>query len=98
MTHQCGELFFPFNQRDLDRLDRREGVLIESYTRGPLEVHKENGEAVQTETYFAVRERDHDFPPHRNYIDLYVRGAKYFGLPARYITFLEDLLKQSKSD
>lgn len=89
---------FSVNDRDLPRLDRREGVLIGAYTRGPLEVHKENGDAVPTETYFAVRQQEHNFAPHRDYIELYIRGARHFGLPAHYIASLEGVLKNAKSD
>jgi cation transport regulator ChaC len=89
---------FSVNERDLGRLDRREGVLIGSYTRGPCEVHKQNGEPVQTQTYFAVRQREQDFVPHKEYIDLYLQGAKHFGLPPHYIELLELIREHAKSD
>jgi cation transport regulator ChaC len=89
---------FSVDRRDLDRLDRREGLLIGSYIRDGLEVHKESGEAVQTETYFAVRQQEQDFTPHQKYIELYVRGAKHCRLPAHYIELLEGLHGTAKSD
>jgi cation transport regulator ChaC len=86
------------NDRDLKRLDRREGVLVGVYTRGPVEVHNQDGQPAQTQTYFAVREREEDFTPHQDYIDLYLRGAKHFGLPAEYIESLDGVRKKAKSD
>jgi gamma-glutamylcyclotransferase len=89
---------FSVNEYDLPRLDNHEGVPKGRYSRGTLKVHKQNGEAVETEAYFAVRQREQDFTPHRKYIDLYVQGAKHFGLPAHYIGFLESLQKNAKID
>jgi cation transport regulator ChaC len=87
---------FSVSERDLRRLDRHEGVFIGSYTRGGLEVHDRGGQAVQTQTYFAARERKQDFVPHEDYIDLYLKGARHFGLPAQYIESLERLKNQAK--
>jgi gamma-glutamylcyclotransferase len=89
---------FSVSERDLKRLDRREGVLIGSYTRGRLEVHDRDGQAAQTQTYFAVRERKQDFVPHKDYIDLYLKGARHFGLSAQYLEFLEHLKNHAKAD
>lgn len=89
---------FSVSELDLPRLDRREGVLIGSYTRGGLEVHDRDGQPVQTQTYFAVRERKQDFVPHKDYIDLYLKGARHFGLPAQYLESLERLKNQTKAD
>ena len=89
---------FSVIERDLERLDRREGVLIGAYTRCPIEVHKANGESVQVQTYFAVRPQASDIRPHQDYIDLYLRGAKRFGLPAPYIKFLERIRNEAKAD
>lgn len=88
---------FSVSERDLKGLDRNEGVLLKRYTRGPVEVHKQNGDVVQAETYFAVRQREQDFTPHKDYIDLYLQGARHFGLPAEYLEFLDRLQEQAKS-
>jgi cation transport regulator ChaC len=87
---------FSVTEGDLESLDSHEGVPRGRYTRGPIEVY--NGQVVLTQTYFAVREREQDFMPHRDYIDLYIRGAKHFGLPAHYIRFLERIRQRAKSD
>ncbi len=52
---------------------------------------------MQAQTYFAVRQEEQDFAPHKDYIDLYLQGARHFGLPAHYLEFLERLHKQAKS-
>jgi hypothetical protein len=96
-NHRWG-VVFSVSERDLERLDRREGILIGAYIRGPLEVYKQSGEAAQTQTYFAIRQSDNDFTPHRKYTDLYVSGAKRFCLPGDYIKFLEHLRDGAKSD
>jgi cation transport regulator ChaC len=87
---------FSVNECDLESLDRHEGVPKGRYIRGPVEVHKQNGEPVQAETYFAIRQREQDFTPHLDYIDLYLRGAKHFGLPVEYLAFLDQLKNQAK--
>jgi cation transport regulator ChaC len=89
---------FSVNESDLKRLDRREGALIGSYTRGPVEIYDQKGQLVRAETYFAVRQREEDFLPHKDYIGLYLRGAKHFGLPAEHIESLEHIQNQAKAD
>ncbi len=80
---------FTVTRRDLERLDRFEG---KGYTRGPVDLVDEQGHQVTAWTYFA----EPDEPPtkarpSRAYIDLYVRGAEYFGLPEKYLEFLRSI-------
>lgn len=89
---------FSVNDKDLKTLDRREGVLIGAYTRGPLEVHSQAGKSALVQTYFAVPEGNGIFTPHRNYIEHYIKGAKQFGLPHEYIVILEQIIQQAKAD
>jgi cation transport regulator ChaC len=76
---------FSVSERDLDRLDRSEGV-PDSYKRDPIEVTKQDGSRHTVWTYVAVPADTppKDYTPHRDYIKLYIQGAEYFGLPAAY--------------
>lgn len=80
---------FTVARRDLERLDRFEG---KGYTRGLIDIVDQQGRQVTVWTYFAKP----DGPPtkelpSREYIDLYMRGAEYFGLPERYLEFLRSI-------
>jgi len=97
-NRRFGAWSFLLNESDLKRLDRREGVLIGSYTRGPVEIYDQKGQIIRAQTYFAVRQREGDFAPYEDYIGLYIRGAKHFGLPAGYIESLEHIQNQAKTD
>src|SRR5579862_9664239 len=82
---------FTVAERDLERLDRFEGVQGGAYRPALIDVVDQQGKTVKGWTYKAVPQEPGDFKPHKDYIDLYVRGAKHFGLPSDYVKFLEQL-------
>jgi gamma-glutamylcyclotransferase (GGCT)/AIG2-like uncharacterized protein YtfP len=80
---------FAVTPRDLARLDRFEGS---GYRRELIEVVDAKGRQTRVWTYFA----EPDDPPtkqlpSREYIDHYVRGAKYFSLPEAYMKLLKSI-------
>jgi gamma-glutamylcyclotransferase (GGCT)/AIG2-like uncharacterized protein YtfP len=80
---------FTVTRRDLERLDRFEG---KGYRRGLVDVVDEQGHQVTAWTYFAEPdESPTKARPSQEYIDLYVRGAEYFGLPEKYLEFLRSI-------
>jgi gamma-glutamylcyclotransferase (GGCT)/AIG2-like uncharacterized protein YtfP len=89
---------FTVSERDLLRLDRYEGVGSKAYKRNRIEVLDEHGQHSSAWTYFAISEGDKNFVPHADYIDLYVKGAKYFGLPRPYLDSLKKIREGAKSD
>jgi gamma-glutamylcyclotransferase len=89
---------FAVTDRDLVRLDSYEGVPKGAYTREPIEVFDQQDRKVQVLTYIAVPQQGGPFTPHKDYIDLYVRGAKYFGLPEAHVRTLEVIRKGAKKD
>jgi gamma-glutamylcyclotransferase (GGCT)/AIG2-like uncharacterized protein YtfP len=90
---------FSVSGQDLDRLDSFEGVRSGSYTRDPIEVTTQDGSRHRVWTYIAVPADNpsKDYTPHKEYIELYIRGAEYFELPATYIEKLRKI-KTKNSD
>lgn len=86
---------FTVSERDLSRLDGYEGV-PNAYTRGPIDLFCADGRPVSALTYFAVAQGSEVYTPHRDYIDLYLKGAEYYGLPEKYIEGLRGI--QTKRD
>jgi gamma-glutamylcyclotransferase (GGCT)/AIG2-like uncharacterized protein YtfP len=82
---------FSVTQQDLERLDRFEGVPAGAYKREPINVFDGHGTAMKVWAYKAVPQEPGSFKPHRDYIELYVRGAEHFGLPPEYVKCLEEL-------
>jgi len=89
---------FAVSDRDLVRLDQYEGVSSGRYTRAQIELFGTDGGRHSAWTYFAVPEDTGDFIPHYSYIDLYVKGAIYFGLPAAYVESLKRTQDGAKRD
>jgi gamma-glutamylcyclotransferase (GGCT)/AIG2-like uncharacterized protein YtfP len=87
---------FCVSDRDLLRLDRFEGVAVNAYRRGMIELRKRDGQPVNAWTYFAIPEGAGKFIPHRDYIDLYMRGAEHFELPEEYIGILKEIRAGAK--
>jgi gamma-glutamylcyclotransferase len=78
-------VIFSVSVRDLERLNRFEGV-PNSYERDRIEVTAQDGSPHKVWTYTAVPADTppKDYTPHKDYIELYILGAEYFGLPAAY--------------
>lgn len=55
-----------------------------------------HNQAVNAWTYFANPEGIGTFSPHRDYIDLYIRGAEHFALPENYIESLRRIKEIAK--
>jgi cation transport regulator ChaC len=87
---------FAVSERDLVRLDQYEGVSGEAYRRDIIQVHDQNGRELSAITYFAVPDGKGEHVPHKDYIELYVRGAVYFGLPAEYLERRQSIKKGAK--
>jgi hypothetical protein len=60
-------------------------------------VFDHHGRQLSAWTYFAIPE-DGDSVPHRSYIDLYIKGAAYFGLPGPYLESLKQIKDHARSD
>jgi gamma-glutamylcyclotransferase (GGCT)/AIG2-like uncharacterized protein YtfP len=88
---------FTVSDRDLLRLDRYEGVGSGAYRRVTIEVFETNGRKVSAWTYFAIPKGSGDFVPHPDYIDLYIKGATYFGLTQEYVDSLKRIRDGAKS-
>ncbi len=101
ITKETGEsvwgVVFTITSPDLKRLDRYEGVESGAYKREQIEVLDEHGKRFDVWTYIAVPEQGGPFLPHKDYIDLYVRGAKHFGLPLAYVQSLERIRDNAKT-
>jgi hypothetical protein len=52
--------------------------------------------AVIAWTYFANKQENGEFAPHRDYIDFFIRGAEYFALPNEYIGSLRGIKEKAK--
>ncbi len=82
---------FTVTKQDLERLDQFEGVPVGAYKRELIDVVDRYGKTLRLWTYKAAPQEPGGFKPHRDYIELYVQGAKHFGLPPDYVKFLEQL-------
>lgn len=82
---------FSVSDRDLIRLDRFEGA-PDAYKRDWLQVKDLTGHYQSVWCYFANRDsvKEHH-PPTDEYIQLYIRGALYFDLPAQYVQQLRNI-------
>jgi cation transport regulator ChaC len=87
---------FAVTSRDLDRLDRFEGVKGNSptYRREWIEVLNKDGNRHKVWTYFAIPKDNpaKHYPPHKDYIKLYIHGAEYFDLPKDYVDELRAIV------
>jgi len=87
--HSVWGVVFAVSHRDLKRLDRFEGP---GYKRGMIDAVDTQGHMHPVWTYFA---KPDDPPtkelPSREYLDSYIRGAEYFGLPKEYRDFLRSI-------
>lgn len=90
---------FSVTDRDLERLDRYEGVTSGKYRREPLEVLDQKGTRYKVWAYFAVVQDNppKEYEPSQEYIELFIRGTEYFGLPNAYVDFLKSL-KRKKTE
>ena len=70
----------------LDSMDRVEGVPT-AYRRGRVKILDSAGEPQEATTY--VANPTGDFLPSRSYLEVILRGARAYGLPAEYIAHLE---------
>jgi gamma-glutamylcyclotransferase (GGCT)/AIG2-like uncharacterized protein YtfP len=86
---------FGVSDRDLLRLDKYEGV-GSAYLRESINLFDSNGHAVLAWTYFANKQDDGEFVPHRDYIDIFIRGAEYVALPEDYIGSLRGIREKAK--
>jgi hypothetical protein len=77
-------------REDCERLDRSEGVHVGLYSRVPVEVRLDGGEAVAAFTYRSVWKTQGRKPSAR-YLGLILDGAREHGLPAEYVRALEAL-------
>jgi len=89
---------FEVSDRDLIGLDRFEGVGIKAYRREMIELRDPNGHPMNAWTYFANAEGNGECVPHRDYIDLYIRGAEHFALPEDYVRTLKEIRAGAKLD
>lgn len=79
---------YELQEADLRELDIYEGIAEGEYTRSDVTVERPDGSSLTVMTYFAVRERDHDFPPSERYLDTIIEGAREHGLSEKWIDTL----------
>ena len=89
-----GVVYHIVTSRDLKRLDKREGVFTEAYHRERLVVRTQEDKDLETWTYFAVPQDipPKDYPPAKEYLSLYIRGAEHFGIDASYVERLRKIV------
>lgn len=88
-----GVVYQVASSRDMERLDKKEGVFVEKYHRERLRVTGEDDRQYETWTYFAVPQDDppKHYIPHEKYLALYIRGAEHFKLDKTYIEKLRKI-------
>lgn len=72
----------------LSALDRKEGRAIAAYERAILEVTVD-GERTAAVTYTVVEKAATEIPPSQEYCLTLIEAARHWGLPDRYLQFLE---------
>ena len=87
-------VLFEVTERDLETLDRVEGVHLGGYARESISVRVQDGSIVAAVTYIGQEPFiDDTLVPYDWYRELVVEGAREHGLPADYV----DELKQTSS-
>lgn len=83
---------YQVSDADMPNLDRKEGINSNSYVRRVGTVYQNDDEAkpMTVDIYFAVRQENPPLP-NQEYKNLIVSGAKFWNLPAEYITELENI-------
>ena len=84
-------VIFGVTPRDLQRLDGFEGVALGSYRRDRIDVKNQEGIPYKVWTYFANPQGGEKYRPHEDYMELLIKGAKYFELPGDYIGKLKSI-------
>ena len=84
-------LVFRITPKDLESLDGYEGVSAGAYRRERLGVTARNGKKCAAWTYLAVPQETppNNYAPSKEYLALFIRGARYFKLPSAYIQELK---------
>ena len=90
---QVHGVLWTVSQRDLENLDRLEGVAEGPSQRRSLVVEAASGERVDAVVYMAPDARTG--PPKEGYLERILRGARIARLPEGYITELEQWAKGS---
>ena len=80
-------VLYEVDEACLATLDRCEGVCKGAYRREQVKVFHYAGQPQEAITY--VANRTGDFRPSRSYLEVILRGARAYGLPAEYIAALE---------
>jgi cation transport regulator ChaC len=81
-------VLYKITRRDLLRLDSTEGVPGRGYRPAWLDAYDADGNPVTAVAYVAAGKALDGNPSHR-YISLLREGARYHGLPAHWVRFLE---------
>jgi gamma-glutamylcyclotransferase (GGCT)/AIG2-like uncharacterized protein YtfP len=100
LGHDVWGVVFSVTQKDLDRLDQFEGVASKAYQRDRIEVVKRDGDRIKVWTYFGVPQNTPvcEYPPHKEYLSLYVMGGEHFGLPESYLDELKGIRTRGADD
>jgi len=81
-------VLYEVGEECLASMDRVEGVPV-AYRRGRVTVFDDAGKSYDVLTY--VANKTGDFLPSRSYMEVILRGAREYGLPAEYIEGLEQI-------
>lgn len=87
---------YEISEKDMERLDKFEGVDKGRYYRGRVKVILEGGSSIEAWAFFTNSEDGSLFTPSKRYLETMLEGAKEHQLPAQYIKDLELLLSQSE--
>jgi len=79
-------VLYEVDEECIASMDRVEGVPT-AYRRERVTVFDDDGEPQEAMTY--VANRTGEFLPSRSYLEVILRGARAYGLPAEYVRMLE---------
>ena len=82
---------------ELAALDRKEGVAKDAYRRLHVYVTEPSGQRVRALTYTVVHKVPAELPSER-YLDLILKGAREWKLPAEYVRKLEQIERRDSGD
>ena len=90
---------FLVSDADLAKLDHCEGTDDPDdptgYLRQKVVVYRQDGRELVVWTYFVREKHEEGIPSAEDYLSSVVEGAKYHGLPAEYLQFLEVLYSKA---
>lgn len=95
--HQVWGVVYDIPSHELPALDRKEGIAKDAYRRLHVQVTEPSGQQVRALTYTVVHKVPTELPSER-YLDLILKGAREWKLPAEYVRRLEQIERRGNGD